>query len=142
MADYCTRADIEDLFGAVNVAKWADLDSGQDADTIAARIVRAIAVASARIDDRLRDGPYVLPINGDPPTLVNLCASLAGLWLYESRGVQDVSAETGMPMHRLRWFSEQAEKTLKDLRAGVLRLNVALQGYGTTAPMVVKEARR
>ncbi len=136
---YCTRSDIEDLFGPLNVAKWADLDNDQDATAIASRIARAIAVATARIDDRLRGGPYSLPIVGDPPTLVNLAASLAGLWLYESRGVQDFSPETGVPMHRLRWFSEQAEKTLKDLRAGVLRLDVALVGQGTTAPIVVND---
>jgi len=142
MADYCTRSDIEDLFGSVNVVQWADMDNGQDADTITARIARAIAVCSARIDDRLRGGPYTLPILGDPATLVNLCASLAGVWLYESRGVQDYSPEGGFPVHRLRWFSEQAEKTLRDLRSGVLRLDAALQGYGTTAPMVVKGLRR
>ena len=138
---YCTRSDIEDLFGPLNVAKWADLDNDQDAAAIAARIARAIAVSSAKIDDRLRGGPYSLPINGSPATLVNLCASLAGVWLYESRGVQDYSPDGGFPVHRLRWFSEQAEKTLRDLRAGVLRLDVALTGYGTTAPMVVKERR-
>jgi len=136
---YCTRSDIEDLFGPLNVAKWADLDNDQDAAAIAARVARAIEVATAKIDDRLRGGPYSLPIVGDPPTLVNLAASLAGLWLYESRGVQDFSPETGVPMHRLRWFSEQAEKTLKDLRAGVLRLDVTLVGQGTTAPIVVND---
>lgn len=136
---YCTRSDIEDLFGPVNVAKWADLDNDQTAAAITARIERAIVVSSAKINDRLRGGPYLLPIVGDPPTLVNLCASLAGLWLYESRGVQDFSPETGVPMHRLRWFSEQAEKTLRDLRAGVLRLDATLAGYGTTAPIVVND---
>ena len=137
--NYCERSDVEDLFGPVNVAKWADLDNTQDADAITARVDRAIAVSSAKIDDRLRGGPYVLPITNQPATVVNLCASLAGLWLYESRGVQDFDPESGVPMHRLRWFAQQAEKTLKDLRAGVLRLDVALTGYGTTAPFVVND---
>ena len=45
--DYCTRDDIEDQFGAVNVAKWADMDNTQDADRIASRIAGAISQVSA-----------------------------------------------------------------------------------------------
>lgn len=136
---YCTRSDIEDLFGPLNVAKWADLDNSQVAAAIAARIERAIAVATARIDDRLRGGPYVLPISGSPATLVNLCAQLAGVWLYESRGAQDFSPETGLPVHRLRWHVEQAEKTLREILSGVVRLDAAETRKGTTAPMVVND---
>lgn len=136
---YCTRSDIEALFGKANVAKWADVDNDQDADAIGDRIDQAIAVATARIDDRLRNGPYTLPIAGSPATLTNLAVQLAGVWLYESRGVQDFSPDTGFPVHRLRWHSEQAEKTLNDLLSGKLRLNATLVGNGTTAPIVVND---
>jgi len=137
--DYCTQADIEDLFGAVNVAKWADLDNDIDATKIAARVARGITVASAQVDDRLRGGPYALPITGSPTTLVNLAAMLAGVWLYESRGVQDYSPDGGYPVHRLRWFSEQADKTIKELRAGTLRLDAPLAVTGTSCPFVVND---
>ena len=139
MADYCTRSDIEDLFGVVNVAKWADLDNDADATKIAARIARAITGASASIDDRLRDSLYVLPITGSPSTLVNLCASLAGVWLYECRGSQDMNEVTGQPMHRLSWHRNRAEQTLRELKAGTIRLDATTVGSGTTAPMVVKD---
>ena len=137
--NYCTRDDIEDLFGPLNVAKWADLDNSQVAETIAARIERAIAVATDRIDSRLRNGPYRLPVSNPQETLVNLCAQLAGVWLYESRGVQDFSPETGLPMHRLRWHVEKAEETINDLLSGKLRLESATVGTGTTAPIVVND---
>jgi len=137
--DYCEQADIEDLFGAVNVAKWADLDNDIDATKIAARVARGIAVASAKVDDHLRGGPYALPITGDSTTLVNLAAMLAGVWLYESRGVQDYSPDGGFPVHRLRWFSEQADTTIKMLRAGTLRLDVPLAVTGTNCPFVVND---
>ena len=139
MSTYCTRSDLEALFGKANVVKWADLDNDHDSEAIEARIDKAIEVASARIDDRLRSGPYSLPITGDPPTLVNLAAQLAGVWLYESRGVQDFSPDTGYPVHRLRWHTEQAEKTLREILSGVIRLNVAETHKGTTAPMVVND---
>ena len=139
MSTYCTRSDLEALFGRSNVTKWADMDNDQDSDAIEARIDRAIAVASARIDDRLRSGPYSLPITGSPPTLVNLAAQLAGVWLYESRGVQDFSPDTGYPVHRLRWHTVQAEKTIREILSGVVRLNAAETHRGTTAPMIVND---
>ena len=137
--NYCTYADIESLFGPANISKWADLDNDQNDDTIAARIARAIIVASAQIDDRLRNGPYALPIIGDLPTIVNLAAALAGVWLYESRGVQDFSPDSGFPVHRLRWHREQSERTLRELLAGTLRIDAPMVGRGTTSPIVVND---
>jgi len=47
---YCTQADIENIFGAVNVATWSQLDNDtEDADT--ARIAKAIEWATSWLDE-------------------------------------------------------------------------------------------
>ena len=139
MSDYCTRDDIEDLFGVENVKKWADLDGDGNAVSIAARIARAIVVASAHIDDRLRGGPYVLPVAGSPATLVDLAAALAGIWLYEARGVEDYDEATGEIRDKVNARRKRAEKTLRDIRSGAIRLDATLANTGTTAPIVVND---
>ena len=78
---YCQRSDVEDIFGVANVARWADLDNDQDATKIANRISRAIVWATAEMEDRLRNGPYQVPLTGTSATVVDLCAKLAGVWL-------------------------------------------------------------
>ena len=77
--DLLSRSDVEDIFGVVNVARWADLDNDQDATLkIANRINRAIVWATAEMEDRLRNGPYQLPLTGTSATVVDLCASWPG----------------------------------------------------------------
>lgn len=137
MANYIAQSNIEDVFGSVNVSKWADLDNDADAAKIAARIAKAIAWAENEIDDRLRGGPYILPIvKGTSPSMtvplaiIDTAANLAGVWLYENRGVQDFDQETGMAHHRLEWNRARAERTLKEILAGVRVLDA--NKYETT----------
>jgi len=198
---YCTRQDLDDVFGRLNIDAWADLDNekvgtlkwvagteyvagssvrpsevngfryttelggksgakepdwpvvaGDDVtdggvtwvaveDAAEARTMRAIASATAEIDDTLRDGPYVVPLepNGEeyPQTLVDLCASLAGVWLYEARGVQDFDEATGAPTHRQGWRRDYARRVMKRLLAGTLVIDCT-KVCDTDAPQAVK----
>ncbi len=138
---YCQRSDVEDVFGVVNVARWADLDNDQDATKIANRINRAIVWATAEMEDRLRNGPYQVPLTGTSATVVDLCAKLAGVWLYESRGTQDFNTETGQPYHRLQYARQYVETALAEIRAGKRRLDasVPVAGCGAVSPLVVRE---
>ena len=142
---YCQQSDIEAVFGPANVAKWADLDNSGDADAIAARIAAAIAWATCEIEDRLRGGPYVIPLVGAtvypalPVTVVDMAANFAGVWLYENRGVQDFDAETGQALHRLQFNRKRAETALAEIRANKRQIDCQRVGAGTTAPFVVRE---
>ncbi len=138
-AGYCTRQDIEGVFGADNVAHWADMQNNKNGDHIAARIGQAVEWAKAEIDERLREGPYELPLVSPPVTIVTLAAELAGVWLYENRGVEDFDQDTGRPQHRLSFTRSRAEKTLHDLLMGRRRLTLAHAGKGIHVPRVVKK---
>ena len=80
---YSVQADIENVFGKDNVARWSNLDGEAGADT--ARIATAIAVADEDIDNRFRGGRYALPLNPASETVKNWSARLAGIWLFENR---------------------------------------------------------
>lgn len=129
---YCSREDIEALFGAANVARWADLDNDGDPAKIEARINAAITTAYAEVNRCLRGGVYVIPWLGTPPvTLTQAAAALAGAWLHLPRSGEDGDNETGPQAVRRR-----ALATLGRVRVGVERLEVAPAGL---VPRVVKE---
>lgn len=134
---YCTRSDIELFFGAVNVAKWADLDEDADESKITARIAAAIEFADSEIDDALREGRYTIPLATVPTTIKDLSARLAGVWLYEARGVQDFDAQSGAPAHRLTWHRDYAQRKLDALRRGSIKLSISTTV--TTVPQIVTE---
>lgn len=142
MADYCARTDVEEKFGATNVATWADLDADQDAGKITSRIAACITKASEDVDARLYQGPYDLPFDATPDTpsiIEDIAAALAGVLLYESRGIADFNPETGAPMNKLGFHRTNAFKRLRQLRLGVLVIAEFSDDLPLTAPEVVME---
>lgn len=137
---YCTRSDIEQIFEADNVSKWADLADTEDATAIAARIALAIEYADMEVDDHLRGGPYAVPITGAATRMRWIAAQIAGIWLYEVRGVRDFNEETGQPIHRYKAMRESTYRTLNSIRNGVIRLDATPAHSGSTAgtPFVVR----
>ena len=127
MSTYCTRAQIEAIYGATNVEKWADLDEDDDAANITARITDAIAVASEEIDDIARMSEFQIPLadsdSATPVTVRNTAATLAGIILYENRGTQDFNPRTGEPFHRLAFKRTQVRRFLAELRKGDRRID-------------------
>lgn len=133
---YATRSDVEDVFGVVNVDKWADLDDDDDAGKITARITRAILVATARVDDFLRGGPYTIQFTAPIVVpIVDITAKFAGTWLYAARGVADFDEEIGKAQDRLQFVRAEAWKDLKNIRSGASVLDVTSD---FKAPRVVK----
>jgi len=122
MADYCTRSDVERIFGATNIAKWADLDSNNNDVAIDERIASAITVASAEVDSILAGSPIRVPITTVPTLIREVTASLAGVILYEGRGTQGVAAENGQLVHPYLFKRQWAISVLSDLRDGKRRL--------------------
>ena len=83
---YIDQDDIEAIFGEENVVTWSNLDGSTDtADTAA--IATAIAWAEAYVEARFRPcGIYTIPFSpATDPVLVNWCATLAGVWLFQRR---------------------------------------------------------
>lgn len=135
--DYCTRSDIEDLFGTDNLALWADLDGDRDATKIAARIAKAITYAQADLDSRLLGGPYVVPITTSHPVITELTATLAGAWLYSARGQLDAGSRDGTD--RLTARRTEAGHTIKAILSGQRRLDLPRVGRGTEAPFALPQ---
>jgi hypothetical protein len=130
---YCSRSDVNDVFGASNVTKWADLDNDADATKITARVTRAISWATNEINDRLRDSAYTVPFNGSAlPVIVDLAATLAGIWLYRARGTDD---ETNPD--KFTWHWQRVDQTINEILAGKRKLNTStVAKVGVSAPFV------
>lgn len=118
----CVRNDIEQIFGLLSVAEWAKLDATDSTAMQTARITLACAIGSERVDNVLRGTPYRVPCLNSagtvPLTIIDLSAHFAGLWLYTSRGVEDMEFRDGKPVHRLSSHQALAEMDLEAIRSG------------------------
>jgi hypothetical protein len=125
---YCAQTDIEKVYGANNVSKWADIDLDADAGTKSDRITEAIDVASEEIDDALRllgvRIPAATAAGATPTTVRHLAAVLAGLWLYEARGAEDYNRD-GTIRHGHAWRREWADNYLNMIVTGKRKLDMA-----------------
>lgn len=126
---YCTTDDIANTFGTTNRDDWADLENTADAAVKTARINWAIGVAGDDIDSVAMTFYTRIPLvneSGTVPTFVrDLAAILAGVKLYESRGVEDVDRE-GRPMHRLSAMRDWAYNALEQIRRGERKIPGAI----------------
>lgn len=131
---YAARTDIELIFGRTNVQKWADLDNEEDQDFISSRICWALAESRAAFDDRLRGGPYTVPFEEPyPRQIIVMSARLAGVILYDSRGVAD-SADEDNPNHALTMHRKMVEKFFQKVLGDQIRLD---QEHTVNTPSVV-----
>lgn len=131
---YCTRQDVELIFGKSSVRTWADVDNEGDEDFISDRILTMIALAHEQTNDGLRNGGYIVPFTPPrPASLVYNVAALAGVLLYESRGAIDADNEDGT--HRLTPYRKRWDKYIKQLLSQQVRIDATRQN-ATTAPAV------
>ena len=91
---YAAQSDIEDIFGTTNVALFSQLDPTQPPGTAdITRIQRALDYSDATIISFFRNqGNYatpLAPLDTDADLVKRWSATLAGVWLYESRGLRD-----------------------------------------------------
>ena len=125
---YITAANLNDRYGAPNVAAWANMEG--DGSQTTARIATAIAFACDRFDDRMRATPYsnVLPITlvggGTPKTVVDCVVKLAGYWISTPRGVRDYDKD-GNPITPLYADYLEAKSIIEEIASDKLRLDVA-----------------
>ena len=130
---YAERADIEFIFGKTNTVKWADVDNEstpdetQEPEAIGKRICWALAQSRAHFDDRLLGGMYAIPFVSTPGAdypqqIISMSARLAGVMLYDARGIVDA---TGEPMSdTITPHRKMVNKFLTGLLAGTVQLSL------------------
>ena len=130
---YCTEDDLYAIFGNHNITKWADLDNTGTAETIEARIERAIQHAGAEVDSRLRRSIYIIPLTNSsgtvPEDIIDVVATLAGVYLYENRGIDDYDPDTGRVIHRLIHSKKRAEGIIRAIQAGQRHIDAVQRVY-------------
>ncbi len=142
---YCERSDIEAVFGSENVEIWGNLNAGDVADqavkdAITTRITLAIAHAGEVVDAAFRPSKYIVPLakadSSTPGLIVDTVARLAGAWLYESRGTDEVDAD-GRPVNRYAAVRRDAMSTIDRILGGQYVIEAVQAPSVTTAPFVV-----
>jgi len=130
---YIAQSNIEAVFGAANVQVWSQLDPSL-VTTDAARVASSINYAEATVEDRFRGGAYAIPFSGASYVLTDWCAKLAGVWLYESRGLRvEAGADNPMAGHRERVMEE-----IDTYVAGQRRLPLTPADSTPNSPSVVR----
>lgn len=120
---YCHSQMIELQYGVDNVQKWLGIDDTDEAVDYAMRLYDFIAAVESEIDDTLRGGPVTVPMDAPVPSVVaRIATALAGVRIYESRGVVDMDPETGRPQHRLQYQAKWVDQQLARIKAGQIRL--------------------
>ncbi|GAG69139.1 unnamed protein product [marine sediment metagenome] len=135
MGAYILKADIENVFGADNVAVWSNLSGGDTADE--ARITLAISNAEEDVENRFRNGRYLLPFTPVALTVKDWCARIAGIWLFDNRPGYGKSEEE---LDGLELLRTQLEISIDAYTSGQRKLNCTLAselGGNSDAPNVV-----
>jgi hypothetical protein len=133
----CSRVDVENIFGAENVQKWADVDNCGDPTTIARRIDWSIAWATNELQDLLRDGPYVvdpLPVTA-AVTWVTLTAMLAG-WMLSNPRVGEDNVDPAK-QRKNSWALQHVQETVRQIKTGLRRINAVPARRMANVPMVM-----
>jgi phage gp36-like protein len=120
MSEYCTADDVKLVFGAKNVLAWADVEG--DGSRVDERITFAITVASSEVDSVLTGSPMRIPLPSVPTLLRAVTATLAGVRLYESRGIMGVSGDGSSVAHPYVASYRWAMSVLEDVKAGRRRI--------------------
>lgn len=118
---YADKGDIDLIFGKASVEIWADLNNKRVPLEIKARVDWALALAHAKLNSRLRNGPHTIPFSATyDPIIVDLEARWAGVLLYDGRRVADSEETENTPEHH----RVMIDQTIKAILAGTLRLDV------------------
>ena len=142
----CSRSDIENIFGIPNIIKWALLSANDPASSagqaeITNRINWAISVSSTDFRNAMRQGGYVLPLNGADGVIwqTNITAIRAGLYLYmHLRPTQ--RGEDGRPTpDRYDGLFTYCEQQLDFVRSRKIKLDGTQFGSGVNGPLVTHE---
>lgn len=110
-----TRAMVEMIYGAANVARWADADNLDNQTTITNRIAWAIYRADLYVEGKL-SLLYTVPMNPIPALVSEWIAERAGIELYISpRGLVEGSDETAVMESRIAKLDQRIGEAVQGL---------------------------
>ena len=127
---YTNSARISERFGVDNMHIWLSyqVDERDDPTDLAMRAWRFIDMAERELDDMMAS-PYVrkggFSVDDDyeiPELVIDMATDLAGIKMYEARGV-DATDEDGQPPHRLSKIKKELMDKCKRIRLGTTRLS-------------------
>jgi hypothetical protein len=112
--------DVEFVFGALNVQRWADADNTGNATIITNRITWANDYAEQEFLGRIAEGPYDMEEVRTtlPKMAVYICASLAGVYLYDTRRVVDSESNSD----RVAKQKKNVDRWIAQIMGGQLKL--------------------
>lgn len=134
MGSYISQTDVEDIFGQDNVAKWSQLDNDViTADT--SRITKSITYAEETVNDRFSNSRWDITTGTVSEKVKEWSAKLAGIWLYENRGIRDTNTEG----NKFTSMKDDVNEEINKYLSGESRLNAtAHDGSAPTAPFIVQ----
>jgi lysophospholipase L1-like esterase len=152
---YAVQGDVEDLFGAVNVAQWSSQSNSGTTFNVP-RIQRALNYADAAIDDFFRGGPYAVPLCpiASAPTVTRWAAVLAGAWLFQASatvGSDGATASLTIPAGASFSAAVSSSSTpysslvtevyaeMGQVKAGVVEIDSAMAGTGMMGAPAISE---
>ena len=125
---YATRSDIGAIFGRPTIARWADLANDGIETNIAERISTALSSAENQVNDALRGGAYAIPFATVPACVTEITAKLAGVWLFEGRGILEEPEDNEEAAKLITRHKDQAGQALDMIHSGLTQLSVAPAG--------------
>jgi hypothetical protein len=129
---YAVQSDVESQFGIDSVRVWSQLDNSQTTADVS-RIQQALDFADGKIISTFANfGNYVTPlapIGTDIALVTRWAAVIAGAWLYQSRGMRDIDAQSD----HIAGLRAIVETEMLRYRASE-KLNAARRWPAATAP--------
>lgn len=119
--NYITQSDLEDAFGADNIAAWSNYDNDTTTANTSA-ITAAILKGEQWVLNRFRGSRYAVPLvcldaTADP-VIADAMATAAAWYLYRGRGLRDGAAE-----NRMSPLLDAAAVEIRKIVQGSLQIN-------------------
>lgn len=129
-----TRQMVEQVYGASNIARWADADNDNDPTKIAERIAWCINKADLYVEGKL-SLMYQVPMSPMPALLAEMVAERAGALVYLSpRALAEGTDELG----NIEYHVKQVDMQISDLLSGTLRFTDSPTTC-TTIPVAIND---
>lgn len=120
-----TRTDLNNVYGALNISMWADVNNNRDHDEIEARVQYAINVATAETEAILRLLSYEVADAVEHILVKHATALRAGDLLYTPRRFSDLGGARMLTTSDLISYHRKEYLTFfKDLQANKIDLGL------------------
>ena len=125
---YCEEADMIQRFGDELLSQYSSMTGSDTNEQVSARRLWGRYQGSRDIDLALRGGQYTVPFTAPfDSEVIDICAYLSLIRLYELKGTMDWNPDSGKPQHRYHFQRTEAAKKLNAIRTGRLKLAISVK---------------